>query len=70
MEPKKKPKKISRKDVTSMSARELWVQTRNAVRGMAQYMAPYKWRFFLGVFLGVTSGVFNMVLEIARPWSS
>ena len=61
MEPKKK-KKISRKDVAALSPGELWVQTKEAVRGMSRYLSPYKWRFLLGVLLGVLSGLFNIVI--------
>lgn len=61
MEPKKK-KKISRKDVAKLPFNELVKQTLHAMRGMGKYIAPYKWRFTLGVILGMASGVFNMVI--------
>jgi ATP-binding cassette, subfamily B, bacterial MsbA len=60
MEPKKK--KISRREVAELSPRELWVQTKEALRGMSRYLSPYKWRFLLGVLLGVLSGLFNIVI--------
>ncbi len=60
MEPKKK--KISRKDLAALPPGELWKQTKEAMKGMARYMAPYKWRFLLGVLLGVASGFFNLVI--------
>ncbi|MBX7212110.1 MAG: ABC transporter ATP-binding protein/permease [Verrucomicrobiaceae bacterium] len=60
-QPQKK-KKISRKDVNAMPMKELWAHTRDAVKGMARYLAPYKWRFMWGVVLGMLSGIFNMVI--------
>lgn len=63
MEPKKK--RISRREVAEMSPKELWVQTKDAVKGMGRYLRPYKWRFLLGVFLGIVSGLFNMVILTA-----
>lgn len=60
MEPKKK--RISRKEVAALPPKELWIQTKETIKGMARYLRPYKWRFLLGVVLGVVSGLFNIVI--------
>lgn len=57
-------KKISRKQITELSAGELWSLTRWTYKKLFNYMRPYRMRFFLGVFLGVVSGLFNAVMLV------
>lgn len=52
-------RKISRSQITELSAGELWQLTRHTWSKMAAYLRPYRWRFFIGVLIGVLAGAFN-----------
>ncbi len=55
-------KKISRKEITKLSAREQWKLSKEVYGKLLAYMKPYRVRFAFGVILGVCSGLFNAVM--------
>jgi len=52
-------KKISRKDMATMSSREVLAAAREPYRRLIRYLRPYKARFALGIFFGLLAGATN-----------
>lgn len=55
-------KKISRKEITKLSSKELWAMSKEVYSKLYAYMKPYRVRFAFGAFLGICSGLFNAVM--------
>ena len=60
-----KQKKITGKDIASMSTAEFLSQAKGLYRRLLGYLKPYKSRFAMGVVFGVLSGLFNGVMILA-----
>jgi hypothetical protein len=52
-------KKISRKELATMSSREVLAAAREPYRRLITYLRPYKSRFALGIFFGLLAGATN-----------
>jgi ATP-binding cassette, subfamily B, bacterial MsbA len=52
-------KKISRKDISKMSTREVLAAARGPYGRLATYLRPYKKRFALGLLFGILAGAMN-----------
>jgi len=52
-------KKISRKDLATMSSREVLAAAREPYGRLITYLRPYKARFALGIFFGLLAGATN-----------
>ncbi len=55
-------KKISRKEITKLSPKELWELSKGVYSKLYAYMKPYRVRFMIGAVLGICSGLFNAVM--------
>ena len=58
----KKPKKISRTQVSKLSQAEQWELTKDVYSKLYRYMEPFRKRLFTGIFLSVISGLFSIVI--------
>mgnify|MGYP000166681935 CR=1 FL=1 len=58
----KKPKKISRTQVSKLSSAEQWELTKDVYGKLYRYMEPFRKRLFIGIFLSVISGLFSVVI--------
>jgi subfamily B ATP-binding cassette protein MsbA len=57
-------KKISRRQLSEMSTREIMRVARVAYGKLFGYMKPYRGRFFMGAVFGVLAGLFNAVMIV------
>ena len=57
-----KQKKITSKDISTMSTKEFLESAKGPYRRILGYLKPYKGRFAMGVIFGILSGLFNAVL--------
>lgn len=58
----KKPKKISRTQVSQLSPAEQWELTKEVYAKLYRYMGPFRRRLFTGIILSVVSGLFSVVI--------
>ena len=58
----KQSKKISRNEVSELNPAELWELTKDVYSKLYRYMAPFRKRFYLGVFMSIVSGLFSVVI--------
>ncbi len=58
----KKPKRISRTQVSKLSQAEQWELTKDVYSKLYRYMEPFRKRLFTGIFLSVISGLFSVVI--------
>ncbi len=54
--------KVSRKDLANLSTRETMNLAREVYGKLFTYMRPYRWRFYLGLFFEILSGMSNAVM--------
>ncbi len=55
-------KKVSRKQISELSGKELWQLTKTTQVKLFRYMKPVRGRFIIGVLLGILAGLFNAVM--------
>ncbi|MEI6535267.1 MAG: ABC transporter ATP-binding protein [Verrucomicrobiaceae bacterium] len=54
--------KVSRKDLANLSTTETMKLAREVYSKLFTYMRPYRWRFYLGIFFEILSGLSNAVM--------
>ncbi len=58
----KKPKKLSRKDISNMSNAEFIEAAKVPYLRLLSYVKPYRFRFGMSVAFGIFAGFFNMII--------
>ncbi len=57
--------KVSRKDLANLSNAETIALAKKTYSKLSNYIAPYRWRFIMGIFFSILAGASNALLILA-----